>query len=591
MRYTIECMATTVEQVKAKLTIEQVVGYYVHLQRAGANFKAKCPFHNEKSASFHVSPSRNSWHCFGCNVGGDMFSFIEQIEGVDFKGALKILAEKAGVPLVYEKSDKNDTKERQFKLLEDAACIYEGIFKNELEAREYVRGRGIHDTTAHAFRIGFAPDSWDTLAKELRTKGYTDTELLESGLCVQGNRGLYDRFRSRIMFPLNDSAGRSVAFSGRVFNENSAKTLGETPGKYINSPETGLYSKSAILYGYDRAKLSMRKLNAAVLVEGQMDLVMAHQAGWTNTVAVSGTALTEMHVQLLKRMTDNLLLALDSDAAGTVAALRSARLALAASMQVKVAEIEGGKDPAEIIKNEGADAFREVIKNAKPLVTFLLDAFEKESRDPASFRIKVLKEVAPLSQCYQSHIEKEAMLAEVAERLKVSTDAVVRDVVRMAGVGVQAPGKGGELGSLRGAATPRPLETHPTASMPVHLAQLVGVALWQEALEKPSIDTAEVIREIERITGHDMVAHVRDRPKNDAHRYSFRAEQMFGGTHDLKKVVGELLLRLEKEHVSELLRRAVDLLRATEGEGSDSAIALAKVDALTKRLQSLQSTT
>ena len=353
----------TVQEVKSRLSIADVVAPYVKLLRAGASFKARCPFHSEKTPSFTVSPERGTYHCFGCNVGGDMFTFVQEMEGVDFKGALKILAEKAGVPLVYSRGEKKDPSDRLYAALEDAARFYEKNImqdKSDLSgghpARVYLEKRGLTSETIESFRIGWADDEWRALATHLREKKYTDAEMEAAGLVKKTEKGFYDRLRSRIIFPLFDSAGRVVGFSGRIF-----ALKGEPPAdtaKYINSPETALYHKSKLLYGYDRAKHHIRKLNFSILVEGQMDLVSVHQAGWKNAVAVSGTALTQEHISALMRMSENMVLALDADKAGVEAARRSATVALQMGVDVKVACLPSGSDPADFILKEGIDAWK-----------------------------------------------------------------------------------------------------------------------------------------------------------------------------------------------------------------------------------------
>ena len=263
-------MNSTVDQIKQRLSIVDVISQYARLTRAGANFKARCPFHHEKTPSFMVSPDRGTYHCFGCGVGGDIFTFVQEIEGVDFKGALKILAEKAGVLLVYDKKEY-DAGDRLYVALEEAAKVYEKNLTEAHPAYAYLKKRGLTDETIRSFRLGYVADEWRTLTAHLRAKKFTDKEIEAAGLAKRTEKGLYDRFRSRIIFSLFDPAGRPVGFSGRIFAEK-----GEPPmdaAKYINSPETSLYNKSRLLYGYDRAKQHIRKFNFSILVEGQMDLL------------------------------------------------------------------------------------------------------------------------------------------------------------------------------------------------------------------------------------------------------------------------------------------------------------------------------
>ncbi|MEK7142355.1 MAG: DNA primase, partial [Patescibacteria group bacterium] len=306
---------STVEQIKSRLSIVDVAQNYIKLQKAGNNYKANCPFHNERTPSFFVSPARESWHCFGCSRGGDMFSFIMEIEGVDFLESLKILADKAGV--VIEKIDKKQQNERLrlFSLLEDAVTFYETELRKNQDVITYLKKRGMKGDLAKSFGIGFAPAGWRNLHDFLKGKKYSETEMEKAGMIVKSTKaqaGYYDRFRSRIMFPIFNASGEIVGFSGRIFGEDGV----DSGGKYINSPQTVLYDKSKVLYGFNKAKDEIRKKDICVVVEGQMDVVMSHQAGIANAVAVSGTALTTDHLKLIKRLTDKIIMAFDKDEAG-----------------------------------------------------------------------------------------------------------------------------------------------------------------------------------------------------------------------------------------------------------------------------------
>ena len=414
-------MADTVQQIKDRLGIVDVVSQYVKLERAGSTLRARCPFHAEKTPSFFVSPERGTYHCFGCGVGGDIFSFVEAVEGLDFKGALKVLAEKAGVELVYERGGKQEKDERGrlFELLETATLFY--ISQLNDEAKKYLKERGLSADTAKAFRLGLATDSWSALSDHLKQKKFSEKEMLDAGVAKKNERGgMTDKFRNRIMFPIADSAGRVVGFSGRIFGEKASP---EAP-KYLNSPETPLFHKSRILYGFDRAKQSLRKLGCAVLVEGQVDLLASHQAGWENTVAVSGTAFTTEHAALIRRMTDNLVLALDADEAGIKAASRAARAALQGGLNVKVARLPSGLDPADLILKEGSEAWKKAIRDSKDVITFLLDVLQEHAKNADAFRRTVEAVVLPFLADVQSPIAREQHLREIAKRLGVSEQAV-----------------------------------------------------------------------------------------------------------------------------------------------------------------------
>src|SRR3989344_3332898 len=273
----------TVAEIKDRLSINEVVSPYVKLTKAGKSFRGLCPFHKEKTPSFHVSPERGSWHCFGCGLGGDAFSFIEKVEGVDFKDALKILAEKAGVTLEYRSRSPEDgeKKDRLRSLMNRATEWYASGFVGS-PAETYAKGRGLSDDSIRAWRLGFAPDAWRALLEALTAEGFTIPELLSAGLIKEadGKPGTYyDRFRNRLMFPIADAAGRVVAFTGRTL-EVGEPEAGVQSAKYLNSPETELYHKSEILFGLHAAKDAIRTRKFTMLVEGQMDVLLCHQAGF-----------------------------------------------------------------------------------------------------------------------------------------------------------------------------------------------------------------------------------------------------------------------------------------------------------------------
>ena len=457
-------MADTVQQIKDRLSIVDVISQYVKLERSGQNFRTRCPFHAERTPSFFVSPERGTYHCFGCNLGGDIFSFVEQIEGLDFKGALKVLAEKAGVPLVYERPEKKDERDRLFELLEAATIFYTSRLSEP--AKKYLKERGLDDEMIRLFRLGRAGEAWSDASEYFREKKFTDKEIIDAGLAKKGDRGLIDKFRNRIMFPIADSAGRVVGFSGRIFGENVSP---EAP-KYLNSPETPLFRKSRILYGFDKAKQAMRKHSCAVLVEGQMDLLASHQAGWANTVAVSGTAFTPEHGALIRRMTDNLVIALDPDEAGFKAAARAARAALQGGLNVKVAQLPTGLDPADLVQKEGKDAWSKAIRESKDIIVFLLDVLESKSKDKDAFRRSVEAIVLPFLSDVPSPIARESYVREIAARLSVSESAVSEALAKMPTAPESASSD---------AAPPEATRLSDRAR------QALSILLWQEAQKKP----------------------------------------------------------------------------------------------------------
>ena len=337
-------MSSNVEQIKNRLSIIDVVGSYLKLEKAGVNFKTRCPFHNEKTPSFFVSPGRDSYYCFGCNRNGDIFNFVQEFEGVDFVGSLKILADRAGVKLQKIDSKTEDQNQRLFNILEESSSFYQRKLQDNKEALEYLKSRGLTEKTIKDFSLGFAPDEWGALMNYLKSKGYSEKEMDKAGLIKESGGKTYDRFRSRIIFPINDPSGRAVAFSGRIFGKESSKIP-----KYLNSPETSIFKKSYILFAYDKAKLEIRRSSFAVIVEGNIDVLMAHQAGYRNTIAPLGTALTREQVEKISKLTNRIVIAFDSDSAGFSASSRGARIALSLGIDLKVAAIPKGFDPADLI--------------------------------------------------------------------------------------------------------------------------------------------------------------------------------------------------------------------------------------------------
>ncbi|MBI2037299.1 MAG: DNA primase, partial [Candidatus Liptonbacteria bacterium] len=408
----------TVQQIKERLNIQDIVAPYVKLKRAGKSLVGLCPFHKEKTPSFHVSAERGTWHCFGCGLGGDGFSFIEKVEGVDFKGALKILAEKAGVTIEYRggvNREDASKRERLREAMSRASEWYAGKLKGS-PAEAYAKKRGLSD---------------ETILEALTAEGFKIEELLAAGLIKEadGKPGTYyDRFRNRLIFPIRDVAGRVVAFTGRAL-------AADEPAKYLNSPETDLYHKSEVLFGMDAAKDAIRIRKFTMLVEGQIDVLHAHQAGFQNAVALSGTALSDRHLSLMKRFSENLMLVLDADPAGLSATARTAALALREGLRVKAVRLPQGKDPADLLGGDsserGGKEFSQRIKEAKPIVEFFLAELAERERDPHRFLRAAENTVLPLIGAIQSPMEREHFIQHAARALGLSGEAVRESLKRM----------------------------------------------------------------------------------------------------------------------------------------------------------------
>ncbi len=423
-------MNDAVQQIKDRISILDVISPYVELHRAGKNFKGKSPFTAEKTPSFYVSPDRGMYYCFSTSQGGDMFTFIQAMEGVDFKEALKQLAQKAGVELVAEDPKKKTEREQWYAAMADATSFYGDKLSSEKAALEYLSNRGVKPETIQNWQIGYAPGpphhGWREVKEHLEGKGYAKVLLQQVGLIkgADGGKEPYDVFRDRIMFPLRDTGCKVVGFSGRILSKDT-----EAP-KYVNSPETELYKKSELLYGYDKAKQGIRTYNFSLIVEGQFDVVMSHQAGYTNTVAVSGTALTLHHVQLLERLSDRVVLALDADRAGIAAMKRSAELMLKRGIDVKVAEIPLGKDPADLILEDPAK-FKQIIGKSVHVIDFLLHVLTREEKDERALKRKTRTDILPFLLLLPDRIDQEHFVGIVASAIKSTTEAVRFELDRL----------------------------------------------------------------------------------------------------------------------------------------------------------------
>jgi DNA primase len=435
-------MNSPVEEIKARLNIVELVGAYVRLQKSGSHWKAPCPFHNEKSPSFMVNEERQIWHCFGCNKGGDGFSFLMEIEGIEFKEALRILAEKTGVELPrYSREADDSPKDRTYEILELSTKFYEKQLwdgAGKKKALPYLQGRGLSDETTRNFRLGYAPEGWRNVHDFLVGRGYSPLELEKAGLVIRKDQGgHYDRFRDRIMFPIMDVLGRVIGYSARVTPGSD-----ESQAKYINTPETGVYRKSHVLYGIQRAKQAMKAADFALLVEGNMDVVASHQAGIANTVAVSGTALTAEQLALIKRYTENVRLFFDMDGAGQTAARRSTELALEKGMNVWIVSIPQGKDAADIAK-ESPEALHEAVEKPKLALQYFLDRLaERYDRHAPDGKRAIAHDYLNLLRFVTHAIDRAYWVKKLAEALDVEEGILLGVLQKLPASNAIGPAKG-----------------------------------------------------------------------------------------------------------------------------------------------------
>ena len=414
-----------VAEIKSRLDIVQVIGEHVKLQKSGQNWKGCCPFHNEKTPSFMVNQERQFYYCFGCSQGGDIFTFLQKVENLEFPEVLKILAKRAGIELKKYDERAVNQRTRLLDLLNLAASYWQKqlLTPAGAAAKEYLKKRQLDAQTAEDFRLGYALDSWDNLLKYLLKQKYTETEIFQAGLIVKKEQGsgYYDRFRDRVMFPIQDLYGNVIGFTARTMkaSENA---------KYINTPETPVYHKGNVLYALDKAKNEIKKQDAVIFVEGNMDVISSHRVGVKNVVAVSGTALTPEQIHLIKRFTLNVYFCFDMDEAGQKAAKRSIDLALDSGLNIKIVQVLFGKDPDDCIKHDPAD-WQASIAQARSIMQFHFDEifnkFNLSEIDEKKQAAKLLlSEIIKLPDS----IEQDYWIKELAQKLSVS-DAVLREAL------------------------------------------------------------------------------------------------------------------------------------------------------------------
>ncbi len=548
-------MKSDVEKIKERLDITDVIGSYVKLERAGKNLKGVSPFTNEKTPSFFVSPDRGLYHCFSSNKGGDIFTFVQEIEGLDFRGALKLLADKAGVQLTKQSASQSKERDRMFELMDLATHFYHDLFLKTKEAKDYLEGRGVGSDSVNYWRIGYSPDGWRSLLDFLRKKGFKDSEIEKVGLIKKRDQSkdgerYYDTFRDRILFPISDSSGRVVGFSGRILHDK------ENAPKYLNSPETPLYDKSSVLYGFDKAKTAIRKQDYSILVEGQMDLVMNHQAGLKNTVASSGTALTADQLTKLNRLSSRLIVAFDSDSAGFTATVRNAKEAMGLGMEVKIAELPEGEDPADLIK-EDSSAWKEVLRNSVHIIDFYLNNLVRSEKDERKRARRLSKEVVPLLSMIESSIEKSQFISKIAERIKVSEEAVWDDLKSLEKADDQ---------ENRG---PKAVSANTFSKLSrkeVAVREIVDIIKWQENSDNQLIDVASVEKKLKEVLP-DLSEEMLNLDEEKKNQSIFRAEVRYGNNELLENLVEDLLRNLEMEVIKEEFTKTMFELGKAEKSG------------------------
>ncbi len=419
------------EEIRNRCDIVDIISGYVHLKPAGKGFKGLCPFHEEKTPSFMVSPEKQLFHCFGCGEGGNIFNFLMKYEKLSFFEAVKMLAQKSGVTLPVDEEKENilhKKKERLYKLNNLVANYYrECLFRINQGKKviNYFKKRGINDTGVEKYKLGYAPPGWDVLCNFLKKKGYSYEELIKAGLTKKSKiEGKYiDYFRDRIIFPIFNLSGRVIGFGGRVLDDSLPK--------YINSPETLVYNKGSNLYSLNFAKEDIRKKNYIIIVEGYTDVLITQQYGFNNTAASLGTALTTKQIDLIKRFTDTVLIAYDADSAGNMATLRSLDLLVKAGLEIKVIDLPQGYDPADFLIKKGRETFQNLIDKSLSLIDYKLKLlYSKYSIKTIEGKVKVVKEILTTLNVIGNEVELRAQIKKISEELKLSEEAILIELKR-----------------------------------------------------------------------------------------------------------------------------------------------------------------
>ncbi|MEI6218862.1 MAG: DNA primase [bacterium] len=425
------------EEIRLRNNVLDVVSSYIPVQRVGSTFKTLCPFHKEKTPSFNVNQERQIYHCFGCGAGGDVFGFVMKYEGVDFVTAAKMLASRAGIKIEYDEGGDRDDNDKAalFTLLDQVTHFYQDLLHTGeagKPGRDYLKTRDIPDEFVKEFQIGYAPEGWDTVLTWARTHKHTPEQLEAAGLIIRSTKpdsrsAHYDRFRGRLMFPIHDSQGRAIGFSGRVI------ISGDKEGaKYVNTPDTALFHKSQVLYALHRARHDLVEKRVAIICEGQIDVLRCHIAGFKNAVAAQGTAFTEQHARIIKRFVDSVLLVFDSDKAGQDAAIKASKVFMQAGLAARVVKLPAGEDPDSFIRTKGPTAFQALIDKSLSSLEFQVQVLE--SREDIRSEVGIMRAAKALLQSIvetPNAVQRAALLKEAAGLLGLPQSALEQELRNM----------------------------------------------------------------------------------------------------------------------------------------------------------------
>ncbi len=568
-----------------------IVGRYVQLKRSGGSYKGLCPFHSEKTPSFVVSDSRQFFYCFGCGASGDVISFLMKIENIDFHTAVSKLSEEYGIDMDRFGYRNEGKKNEIYEMNREAAVFfYRNLTEKPNPGYEYMKRRGLNPKTIARFGIGFAEDSWHALLDHLRQKKYPEKLMLEAGLLSASGEKRYDRFRNRVMFPIFNTRGKVIGFGGRA--------LGDRGPKYLNSPESGVFSKKNNLYGLNLTRKEISSSNCAILVEGYMDLVSLYRNGVMNTAASLGTALTEQQCALLKRYTQNVVLAYDADAAGRKAALRGIELLRKAGINARVLHISDGKDPDEFITRNGKEAFLKLVDQALPYADYLISvAREKYDLATPAGGIGFLKEIRGLLSSL-SPVEADVYIRKIAAETRISESAIRREVNETAasekrtadaGAGVRrpVPASGDQMTEKRHMEGDEMIQMHFIKLAAVNPDYLEAMREYESVFEDPAY--ARIYAMIKNVYLEDSevdINKVSDNLLPEDNALFQRSLQRVVFPENSDRVFQECIEKIRYERMEKRQNEILEALTLLTEEESDRD----RADALTKELIELQRT-
>lgn len=559
----------TIDQIQEKTDIVELISKYVPLKKTGRNYKAPCPFHNEKTPSFIVSPDKQIYHCFGCGAGGNAFSFLMRIENLQFPEAVEVLAEKAGivVPKSASARQNEDPLAAKIYAINEAACqFFQDCLTNKNTAREYLVSRGVQDATVKKFRIGYAPDGWEGLLTFLRKKNIEPSMIEKAGLAIANDKGgHYDRFRNRIIFPIIDLKGRVLGFGARVLDASLPK--------YINSPETPVYSKGRNLYGLNFSKDAIRAKNYALIVEGYLDFLIPYQAGAENIIATLGTALTTDQIKLLKRVARTVIMVYDPDEAGEAASLRNLDLFISEDVNVYIAELPKGFDPDNFIRKNGAEEFNSLIKSSKNLFEYKLDKLLKRfDMRTANGKAGIVGEMLPTISRINNAVTRSELVKKLAERLSIDIEAVKEEMKKVKQ----------DYSRIRYTVTPvearkdsRSAEIIILALM-IDSADLIGKIIdllpLDEYRNSTVRDIATVIYGIHRqnmaVNPAQLINHLGI--GTEASAIVSEAANILEFLTDKEKILNDCVARIKKDNIQDKLNALQDEIRAAHGSQDEA---------------------